>query len=285
MKFAILGLGSIGTRHGENLRALGHQVIGYDSASERMSVFNENCVHADRKGLLAWADAIVVATPSKAHLDGLADALNYRKPVLIEKPIATAYDEQVEACLTLAERDKIPVYVGYNLRFHACVALARAWLARIGRPLFACFICAQLNTKYSDDLVLNWSHEIDLACHLLGPGEIRFCNGHEREIDLVIEHASDVNSAVHLNYWSQPQARSFTIVGNRGSIYVDLVQASAQLTGQDGVDPCFFRTDAFDQSYLTEMEAFTLAIGGATTALATGRDGLAVMRLALEARR
>jgi len=293
MKIAVLGLGSIGARHLGNLHSLGHNVMGYDTEPHRMSALNRDGVHTDRKGLLIWADAIIIATPSDQHLDDLGSALSYRKPALVEKPIYTREAEAIDKLLQLAERDRIPIFVGYNLRFHPCVVQAREWVdgGAIGRVLYASFICGQLNTKYKDDLVLNWSHEIDLACHLLGKAElvVAECSNDPilttvASIAILLRHKYACNSAVHLNYLSEPQARGFVIVGAEGSIEVNLAHAAAVLHNKKGTDPHYFRPNAFDRSYQDEARSFIKAVNGVSTQLATGRDGLDVMRLCMAAR-
>lgn len=285
MKIGILGLGSIGTRHAENLRALGHTVIGFDIEVERMSMFNDDCVHADRKGLLTWADAVVIATPSDNHLNDLADVLSFRKPALVEKPIHTGELEKVEALISLAERDGLKVFVGYNLRFHPCVVLAREWLrdGKIGVPIFGAFIVAQLNAKYKEDVIVNWSHEIDLAIHLLGVPTNITSRVDGRAASLAIVHKTGASSAIHLNYITSPQARFFHIVGSEGSIYVNLAAGTAERVDASGRDPHFAQTNGFDRSYVYEMQAFAEALGGFKTELATGREGLDVLRVCLGA--
>ncbi len=158
MKIGVIGLGSIGMRHARNLQSLGHKVIGYDPIEELRDQF-------PGEGLTE--EAYVFATPTKHHYGNILDSALTYKPLFVEKPIAHLWHPDFH----------IVRMVGYNLRFHACVKKAKEWIdaGRIGKPLWANFTCGQFSDKPAylrDGVILNWSHEIDLALHLLGPGHL-----------------------------------------------------------------------------------------------------------------
>jgi phosphoglycerate dehydrogenase-like enzyme len=67
MKIGILGLGSIGSRHAKNLKAMGHEVLGYDPARGTHS-----------RDAVLEADAIIIASPTTKHCNDLLDC--YQTP-------------------------------------------------------------------------------------------------------------------------------------------------------------------------------------------------------------
>ena len=262
MKVGILGMGSIGTRHARNLIAMGHIVISHDPQFDWTE---------PRDKVIRDSDALIIATPTVQHYQDLTDCLSEAKPVFVEKPIA-ANKQEWEQLLLL---DTGRLFVGYNLRFHPAVRRAKNRLEarQIGDPLYACFILAQKSQKAAylrDGVILNWSHELDLARHLLGPCDVVWSvvrtDPDEIEADIHLVHHARIRSDVHLNYVTAPQARNFTIVGTEGWFTVNLHD-----------DP-----NGFEQSYRDEMTAF---LNAPVITGATGEDGLAVLKLCLDAKR
>ena len=90
MNLAILGLGSIGQRHGRNAIDLGHRVFGYDPDAEKRAEFEQAGGEICDSGSVAIenAEAVVIASPNRAHLDDLRLAINNRRHVMAEKPLA-----------------------------------------------------------------------------------------------------------------------------------------------------------------------------------------------------
>jgi predicted dehydrogenase len=130
MRIGILGYGSIGSRHGRNLVALGHKVIFHDPAmADTLSVVE----------VIEKSDAVVIASPTSQHLADIAACKKRKKPCFVEKPIADRIGKDLNW----------PLMVGYNMRFHPCVIKAKEWLAdeRVGEPFWGSFICAQYNDK------------------------------------------------------------------------------------------------------------------------------------------
>lgn len=288
MKIGVLGLGSIGSRHARNLVAMGHEVIGYDPQIHQLP---------QRELAIGTSDAMVIASPTREHYHDLLDSMAAGKPTFVEKPIAaTAFEWNRLSC----EPHKTPkVFVGYNLRFCECVIKAREWIddGLIGNLLWGNFTCAQLNNKpdyLRDGVILNWSHEIDLALYLLGPAEVECASARAtvvneaRDIiaDIILVHGNGARSTVHLDYVTQPQIRETTIVGTKGIIIIKLAgqrYVSVRDLNQNTV--MHFAEKTWDDDYKTEMQAFIDRIEGKTTLGATGADGLAALRVCLDARK
>lgn len=284
----VIGLGSIGMRHAKNLLAMGCQVYGFDNAHE--AALHDGIYFCDNlawlKSDIADCDGFVVASPTKHHLPQWA---NITKPVLIEKPIARALNDEVAVAREeLEARDGEITMVGNNLRFHSCVKAAKEELdmKAIGKPLWASFTISQKNTKYTDPCILNWgAHEIDLALHLLGPATVTSAVGNDQWMDVCLLHEYGVPSTIHVDYLAPIERRGFCILGEQANISADLVQRKFILIGRN-VDLVQPLGGSFDQDYKDEMQAFIDMIDGKRVPhAATGQDGLHALELILEAQR
>jgi predicted dehydrogenase len=272
MAVGVLGLGSIGARHAKNLADLGYMVRKYDP------ILLKNELH----NTIRSSDAIVIASPTSLHLEHIkiiADHYDLKdKPTFVEKPISDTYDE---VC-----RDVI--MVGCNQRFNPCVIQAKKWLdgRSIGKPIWACFTCAQFTEKspyLRDGVTFNWgAHEIDLALHLLGPAVVTGAsiNADDSIADILMTHENGCRTTIHLDYRTTHEIRGFYIVGELSDIRANLPR---RLTSKGVVT--FPHTGSYDDDYVSEMKSFIARCNGEETLGATGRDGLDVLKICIEAKR
>ena len=284
----LLGCGSIGKRHAENLVKLGCTVPTYDIAIQG----NTPEAAANRKAVIAMSDAIVIATPSDQHYRDIIDCGD--KPVFIEKPVAFTQAEHKK----LELRSKIPdgrgVMVGYNLRFNKAVIETKRLLNEgiIGDLLWSSITVSQQTTKpdyLRDGVTLNFaSHEIDMALYLMGPAKVAgaVISPKDDYADIVLVHDNGCRSTVHADYNTHPEIRATTIVGTKGQITIDLVQRWACLVWADGRKPEINQfADSWDENYFDEMQAFLARIDGQTTLGCTGREALMVLEICLKAKK
>lgn len=273
MRVGILGLGSIGLRHAKNAIALGHEVFGFDPDESRQVLLGGyGGIPATRASVLA-ADYTIIASPTPHHI---ADLQSIQNPTLVEKPIG---DAPIDFDLGLVRA------VGYNLRYHDSVKQAKNWIDAgfIGKPLHANFVLAQFNDKPAylrDGVCLNWSHEIDLCLHLLGPASLlSHVDKNNTVSDLFLEHKNGAVSNIHLNYINKREERYFTILGDIGKIHCVLSPyRHADCWTEDGSIFSYMYHSTFDEDYITEMKAFLNdAIGPGCTAA----QGKAVLDICL----
>ncbi|MCS6291685.1 MAG: Gfo/Idh/MocA family oxidoreductase [Nitrospira sp.] len=78
-------------------------------------------------------DAIILVVPPVLHKDLCLAAVSARKPVLIEKPLATTYSD---ACVMVeaAARARVPLMTAHTLRFDETIQSLLAFRSRVGRP-------------------------------------------------------------------------------------------------------------------------------------------------------
>jgi predicted dehydrogenase len=294
MKIGILGLGSIGLRHARNLRMLGHEVLGYDTDEKKMREFQGKIVQ--RLDIMEHVDAHVIATPTPQHYEDMLECMIEKTPIFIEKPLC-AYESLPQDGIEF--RPPLEnISVGYMLRFHPCVKAAKAWInaGHIGEPLWASFTCAQFNNKpdyLRDGVILNWSHEIDLALYLFGPAKVaaasaRVTNGHEDIADIILQHENGARSTIHLDYVTKNEIREAWIVGSEKNIGMDLLgrrNSMGKIIQEFG--------GKWDDDYIDEMAEWIKLMTPAKieqvfklpSPMATGEDGLAVMEICAQARK
>lgn len=276
--FGILGHGSIGRRHAQTLKRLGYDIMTYDPA-QRTDI--------DEQEIINKADAILICSPTSLHYQHLVQSLFARKPIFVEKPIADT--EKCHFLASIMGRD--PFMVGYNLRWHSCVKKAKEWIDNgiLGPIHWASFVIGQKNDKLDylrDGVILNWSHEIDLALYLLGPAKVLqasarvTASGGEDIADIWLQHDSGARSSIHLDYVTKPEIREAWIVGANNRIGMDLVGRNASLG-----EYVHRGDDNFDQNYVEEMRAFIDRINGKETIGCNAKEGLAVLEICLQTRK
>ncbi|MFI2758757.1 Gfo/Idh/MocA family oxidoreductase [Streptomyces echinatus] len=131
MRIGILGLGRIGAFHAETLSALDavESLVVTDpfaqaakAAAER---FGAEVADSPEALLAAGVDGIVVAAATDAHPELIRAGVAAGVPVFCEKPVARTMAAGVEVLEAVRGRG-VPIQIGFNRRFDAGFAAARA---------------------------------------------------------------------------------------------------------------------------------------------------------------
>ncbi len=125
LRYGIIGAGSMGREHIENIKIMGGATITAIADPEAKSIEQASAVAGsspkqfkDHRALLdsGLVDAVVIATPNDTHVNVLQDALASDLAVFIEKPLATT----VEDCKKIIEwetKRSALTWMGLEYRF------------------------------------------------------------------------------------------------------------------------------------------------------------------------
>lgn len=170
-KILVVGAGSIGRRHHDNLQALGAESTlrgwrGYGLAG----------VEAE----IAEFDGVVIATATDTRLELIRLAAAKEKPLYIEKPLAVSLEELAAIEAEIAEVAPRSV-LGYMMRYHPAFRdLCQRDLSNIFQFSFSIgqdvtqwrqnwkFSESYAARAYGGGILLDLCHEIDMADCLLG---------------------------------------------------------------------------------------------------------------------
>jgi predicted dehydrogenase len=282
LRFGVLGAGSIGVRHARYLLQQGHRVDVYDpnfdpktNMDQAALLVNGARIRVSAEELLG-NDGLLICTPTPLHTEGIVFA-GTSTPLFVEKPI---FD--ITTIITSDVLSDYKIMMGYNLRFHPLVTWASAWLPKLGDPLWATFYSCQLNKKYTDHVVLNWSHEIDLMGHFFG--EIDLLASHHTE-NLAQLACQDSDSSapifVHLDYLSEPPYRTTILQGERGRIELDFVSGLGKWYDASNDSLVIDEWEgSFDKSYQLEMDQFIEFVStGNLGVAASGLQGADIVQI------
>lgn len=314
----IVGCGSIARRHAANLKALGvKSVLAFDPDASRVDhmVREAGCERAASllAGLDARPGAVLICTPPSAHAAAALAAIARGIPCFIEKPVAgdAASAEHVRRA---AAKRRVPVAVGYQLRFHPAVAWIRRGLdARRWGPVQ--YVRAQVGQYLPDwrpwqdyrksytarralggGILLDASHEIDLALHLAGPATSVYCaaarlSGLEIDVEdtaeLTLRVRGGAMASVHLDMIRRAYDRSGHILCRDGVVEWSYLDGTVrEYRARSKVWTTHRFTKDANSMYLAEMKAFlALARGARNEAGASVADGLAALRVVDAAKR
>jgi predicted dehydrogenase len=183
---------------------------------------------------LSDLDAVVIAAPTHAHPQLVAEALGAGLPVLVEKP-ATADLGQTEELVSIAERRQIPLMCGFVERFNPAILTVTPMLTR---PLH---VTSVRHSPYSNRIRVGvaWDqliHDVD-AClrimndHPVGVGASLGTfhpdssgGGGEDVAEAVLTFASGAVASTSASRIGQRKIRSITIGELGRSIEIDLLR-------------------------------------------------------------
>jgi predicted dehydrogenase len=309
IKILIIGLGSIGTRHFNNLKTLGFKdIVLVSSKLDRLKEWEGHEVFS-RLGQALQAhhySHAFVCSPTASHVAQLTELVQARvSKIYLEKPISHNM-ENLEQFKTASDQG-VQILVGFDLHFDPGLTKVRELLqdkvigkvyaanAFVGqylpdwRPHEDHRIGMSASLERGGGVMLDLIHEFDYLIWLLGSVQsvsAIYQNNQELEIetedvaDILIKFESGATGTIHLDYHQRVLIRNCVFTGSLGTINWDLAARTVTHTQADKQEVRFdFSNFERNDRYLAIANAFMKA--ESDDRICTFEDGLESLQLVM----
>lgn len=223
MKHLIIGYGSIGKRHSDNLISLGEEIVRFDRSKDKI------------EDKLEEVDSVFITCPTAFHMDFALKAAKANKHIFIEKPVSHNL-ENVKKLYSLCQSNDKICFIGYNFRFHKDLIEIKNKLKSLGKVEFVKVEVGEYLPGWHPDedyrqgyaarsdmgggVVLTLSHEIDYIRWLFGSVTSgKAFIGKVSNLDIDVEDTasiilkSDAGTLIelHMDYIQKPAVRTMKI--------------------------------------------------------------------------
>ena len=256
LTYVVIGCGSIGKRHLQNLLALGAgALVAFDVRADRREEVRARFPQIEVVDELdqAWAhrpDVAVVAVPTRWHVPLALQAAEAGCHLFIEKPLSDRLDEELDRLLERVTARRLVTLVGCNLSFQPGLITVKRLLQEgaVGRVVAARAEAGQYlpdwhpaedyRSGYSarrelgGGVILDAIHELDYLCRFFGDVDAVACMaGQLSHLDIdtedtaaiLVRFASGTIGEIHLDYVQRAYSRGCRIIGDQGTITWDYV--------------------------------------------------------------
>ncbi len=318
MKILIVGFGSIGKRHFNNLAALGftdfHVLTSQDLQGFQSSPGVKIQKETDLSAALAHRpDTVFICNPTALHLEMALAAAEAGCHIFLEKPVSHNL-AGLDRLAALAEVKNLKIQVGFQWRYHGVLQQIRATIAegKIGKPISAHAHWGEwlpgwhpwedyrqgyaARTDLGGGVVLTLCHPFDYLRWMLGEAEVLFAAGGKisgLELDTedtaftTLRFASGAIGSVYLDYVSQPPSHRLQIIGTEGRIEWDAVCGSAKIYSQGGKTEEPLEVGRFserNEMFRDQVADFMDCIQHDRTPNCTLQDGVRALEICLSAK-
>lgn len=316
MNYLIVGLGSIGKRHLNNIMRLepdAHITVWHTSSQKKDDALlkkpHVRSVHSFEDALNPKPDVGLITNPASDHI-AVAKKLAFKGiDLFIEKPLSSTLDG-VDELIGIQHDQHTIIMVGYNLRFHPPVQILKNVVegGRIGRIVG---IRAEVGQYLPDwrpgsdyrssvsarrelggGAILELSHEIDYVRWIAGDViSVTAQAGHMSDLeinvedvaDIIMKHQNGVLSSVHLDMIQRTPARCCKIIGTEGTIFWDgssdkVMEFMSGTSQWSELHPA----QLIDRNlmYISEIEHFLTCVRTRKDPLVTVSEGKKVVQIA-----
>ena len=246
-KILVVGYGSIGKRHVENLLSISNlEVIVCTKRNDVGKLKKHAKVYSTIKQCLEEKPDIgIIANETSLHVPTAIKLAKAGLDIFLEKPLSNSLKD-VEKLHTIVKKKKLITQMGCNMRFHPCIKKIKSMIEqqKIGR-----IISVQVQTcSYLPDyhpwedyrkgyaarkdlgggIILTQIHEIDYMYWLFQEVEnVISISGKLSDLDITAEDyvssllkfKNKIIGELHMDYFQRPDFRSCKIRGTKGEIY------------------------------------------------------------------
>jgi predicted dehydrogenase len=251
---------------------------------------------------------VIVSNPTALHLDVAIPAAEAGCSILLEKPISHSL-ERVHVLQEAVGRSKARILMGFQLRFHPCLARARQLMqaGRLGRVLsarvqFSEYLPAwhpwedyrrgyAARADLGGGVLLTQCHSLDYLPWLAGTvSSVWGSLAKLSDLDLQVEDTAEIGirfqngalGSLHIDYAQQPPSHRVEIGGTLGRVECDLQAGTMRFYDVAGNGweehnvPEGWERNAM---FVREIQNFLEVIRGKAEPACTLEDGVEVMRL------
>ena len=255
-----------------------------------------------------------ITNPSGNHISAALQAAKAGCHLFIEKPLS-ADTKRIDELIDIVARKKLKAMVAYQFRFHPGLKQALKWIKRktIGRLISA--------TLTQGDYLPNWHpyedyrdsyasrkelgggvlltqiHEFDNALCLFGIPKRIFCMGAKlSQLEINVEDTASVLMeceyegkilpvTILTDFIQNPPVRNYSIIGEDGRIFLDLISSNISLTMRESEVTEFFEYKDFNrnQLFIDELKYFLEIVSGNIEPIVSIETGLVSLKMALAA--
>lgn len=285
MKAVVIGNGSIGKRHINNLISLGIDNITLCRSSLKGNDLNLKEIVGLEEILKIQPNFVIVSNPTSLHFKTLEFLIQNQFNILCEKPLLHLSKEW-ELLKPLLKNYKGFSNVVFNLRYHPCIQKTKELLdnnelgeinsARffVGqylpdwRPETNHLECYSAHKEMGGGVVMDLVHEIDLAEYLLGKPKGQIHSIASKVSDVTIDsldiaevlYKTGNNKIVniHMDYLYRGYSRHFLISGKEFNLHCDLFENTIKVTGNQNEQIQSFEFKDFERNdmYLNLLDDY-----------------------------
>ncbi len=286
IKFSIIGAGGMGSSYAKIIDSLTNVEVRYicdiDIKRAKKLAQHHNARYTsdiDEAITDKEVDAIIVTTPPFVRKEIFNLAAKYNKPIYCEKPLSTDYKSALE--LYNLVKDKIPVMIGFVLRWWPVYDFIKEKIPELGKISYAYFTVIgnwltlvdrtpwrkkkNLNSGIMEQAI----HEIDIARYLLGEVKTVYATGnnyiipsldYEDSIVISLTFENDAVVGILCSVASRIGRRDGLIVAEYGTIYFDTREQYVKYIDKDGnviEEKMGFREDPYRKEIIDFIEYLT----------------------------
>lgn len=313
MNILIIGLGSIGKRHLENILAPGHKKVSAVTRQKQLCKgFEEIQVYVsiDEAFKEKYFDTVFICTPTSHHINDLKIILQHDvQRIYLEKPVSNNYND-IDETVELLKTKKTKITVGYDLRFDPGLQKVKELLSQnvVGKPLSVNATVGQYlpdwrphedytkgtsaKKETGGGVMLDLVHEFDYMYWLMGNVQTVAAQkmnsktleiGTEDIAEVLLKFDSGAFGSIHLDYLQPTLVRNCRITASDGSIFWDMVLSEVKWINRAKEEFVFSykgfeRNDRFKQITTAFLEDKN------DDRLATFEDGIKSLQMVLAAK-
>ena len=311
MKVLVVGCGSIGRRHINNLlkREEIEKVIVYSKVKDCLASLNNSQGRIELVKDLrdVNADFAIICNETSKHLETAVLLAQKGIHLFIEKPLSHNLDN-IDALEEAVGVKKIKVFIGYNLRFLGAINYLKSELENnlLGDLYFSRIEAGQYLPQWREardyrktysasrrmggGVALDLSHEIDYMRYFFGsPQYYKSVSAKVSDLEIdsddifegIYVFGNNFICSVHLDYLQAEKTRKIHIFGSKGSAHCDFIKKEIRVKRSPEDEKVIDNAGYFDleQTYVDELEHFISALEDDFEPKITLEDGREVLKL------
>ena len=317
MKALIVGYGSIGKRHIDNLSKIKNmEIIVCTKRKNDKFLIEKKC-----KIYTSLNDCInenptfgIISNETAYHIKSALVLAKAGIHLFIEKPLSHSL-HNIDKLLEIVKKKKLIVLIGSNFRFHPSMILIKNIILQgsLGKIISAQVengsylpywhpkknykINYAARTDLGGGVALTCIHEIDYLCWFFGSVfDVYSVTGRYSDLDIksedlsaiIMKFKNNVIAEAHLDFFQRPSTRSCKIIGTKGTLVWDIETNSVRLydikikkwiikSKQSNFD--------MNTTYIKELTHFIECIQGKSHSINDLKAGAYSLKIALAAKK
>lgn len=261
-------------------------------------------------------DLIFITNPSSLHLKFIEKSLKTNAKIFVEKPLSHELNNIDKLIKFEKEIGFKKIAVGYQYRFHPAILETKKIVesGELGNIISASFYNGEYlpewhpyedyrlsyasQNKLGGGSLLTQIHEFDMVVNFFNlPKKLFAIGGHLSSLEIDVEDTVQVLMEcelnkkpfpvnVSLNYLNWPPKKEFTIIGENGNIFCDLIDNKLSIKNRISSEKRNYHYKDFDrnQMFIEEIKSFLQFVNEEKENIVDLKEGIKSLEIALKAK-